>query len=245
MHSHRDGRDRRPLETDRHILSDADFSLVLANAAHVKNVPGRKTDVNDATLLADLLAHGLIRGSFVPDQQTQEMRDLLRTRKQLTRSRSRHVQRLQKTLEDANIKPDSVISDIMGLSGRKMIEALITGQSDPGQLAHLAHRRIKASPEELREALRGRATSIGRSTLWRALWHHRPPPDHHSWRRRTERMRHPRRNRPRHEPLPDGRAPDLLGRPVPEERRECGQAVFDPDARRTRRTSVDGTNPRC
>ena len=104
-----------------HILSDGDFALVLANAAHVKNVPGRKTDVNDATWLADLLAHGLIRGSFVPDPQTQEMRELLRTRKQLTRERSRHVQRLQKTLEDANIKLDSEISDIMGLSGRKMI----------------------------------------------------------------------------------------------------------------------------
>jgi transposase len=141
-----------------HILSDGDFALVLANAAHVKNVPGRKTDVNDATWLADLLAHGLIRGSFVPDPQTQEMRDLLRTRKQLMRERTRHVQRLQKTLEDANIKLDSVISDVMGLSGRRMIEALIAGQSDPEQLAQLAHRRIKATPEELCEALRGRVT---------------------------------------------------------------------------------------
>ena len=148
-----------------HILSDADFSLVLANAAHVKNVPGRKTDVNDATWLADLLAHGLIRGSFVPDQQTQEMRDLLRTRKQLTRERSRHVQRLQKTLEDANIKLDSEISDIMGLSGRKMIEALIAGESDPERLAQLAHRRIKAPPEALREALRGRITPHHRFLL--------------------------------------------------------------------------------
>src|SRR5438309_2615727 len=76
-----------------HVLSDGDFTLVLANAAHVKNVPGRKTDVNDATWLADLLAHGLIRGSFVPDEQTQEMRTLLRTRKQLVRECSRHVQR--------------------------------------------------------------------------------------------------------------------------------------------------------
>ena len=148
-----------------HILSDGDFSLVLANAAHVKNVPGRKTDVNDATWLADLLAHGLIRGSFVPDQQTQEMRDLLRTRKQLTRERSRHVQRLQKTLEDANIKLDSEISDIIGLSGRKMIEALIAGESDPEQLARLAHRRIKAPPEALREALRGRVTRHHRFLL--------------------------------------------------------------------------------
>jgi transposase len=148
-----------------HILSDGNFSLVLANAAHVKNVPGRKTDVNDATWLADLLAHGLIRGSFVPDPQTQEMRNLLRTRKQLTRERSRHVQRLQKTLEDANIKLDSEISDIMGLSGRKMIEALIAGESDPEQLARLAHRRIKAPPEALREALRGRITPHHRFLL--------------------------------------------------------------------------------
>jgi len=148
-----------------HILSDGDFALVLANAAHVKNVPGRKTDVNDATWLADLLAHGLIRSSFVPDQQTQEMRDLLRTRKQLVREASRHIQRLQKTLEDANIKLDSVISDVMGLSGRRMIEALIAGQSDPEQLAQLAHRRIKATPEELCEALRGRVTRHHRFLL--------------------------------------------------------------------------------
>ena len=148
-----------------HILSDGNFSLVLANAAHVKNVPGRKTDVNDATWLADLLAHGLIRGSFVPDPQTQEMRNLLRTRKQLTRERSRHVQRLQKTLEDANIKLDSEISDIMGLSGRKIMEALIAGESDPEQLARLAHRRIKAPPEALRQALRGRITPHHRFLL--------------------------------------------------------------------------------
>src|SRR5437879_5618910 len=131
-----------------HVLSDGDFTLVLANAAHVKNVPGRKTDVNDATWLADLLAHGLIRGSFVPDEQTQEMRTLLRTRKQLVRECSRHVQRLQKTLEDANIKLDSVISDIVGLSGRRMIEALIAGETEPAALAAMAHRRIKATPDE-------------------------------------------------------------------------------------------------
>jgi len=148
-----------------HILSDGDFTLVLANAAHVKNVPGRKTDVNDAIWLADLLAHGLIRGSFVPDEQTQEMRTLLRTRKQLVRESSRHIQRLQKTLEDANIKLDSVISDVMGLSGRKMIEALIAGESDPERLAQLAHRRIKATPVMLGEALRGRVTRHHRFLL--------------------------------------------------------------------------------
>lgn len=148
-----------------HVLSDGDFALVLANAAHVKNVPGRKTDINDAAWLADLVAHGLIRGSFVPDEQTQELRNLLRTRKQLVRQRSSHIQRLQKTLEDANIKLDSVISDVMGLSGRTMIEALIAGENDPDRLAELAHRRIRTPPEALREALRGRVSKHHRFLL--------------------------------------------------------------------------------
>jgi transposase len=129
---------------------------VLANAKQVKNVPGRKTDVNDATWLADLLAHGLIRASFVPDAPTQVLRNLLRTRKQLVRERSSHVQRLQKTLEDANIKLDSVVTDIIGMTGRAMLEALIAGETDPSKLAALAHPRIKAPPARLREALRGR-----------------------------------------------------------------------------------------
>lgn len=148
-----------------HILSDGEFELMLANAAHVKNVPGRKTDVNDATWLADLLAHGLIRGSFVPDQPTQEMRDFLRTRKQFVREGGSHVQRIQKTLEDANIKLDSVISDIVGVSGRRMIEAMISGEADPNALAALADRRIKASPAELEAALRGRMTAHHRTML--------------------------------------------------------------------------------
>src|ERR1700731_703142 len=148
-----------------HILADGDFKLMLANAAHVKNVPGRKTDVNDATWLADLMAHGLIRSSFVPDEPTQEMRNFLRTRKQFVRQRSRHVQRLQKTLEDANIKLDSVISDIVGLSGRRMIEALIAGETEPGALAAMAHRRINATPDELQAALRGRVTRHHRFLL--------------------------------------------------------------------------------
>ena len=128
-----------------HILDDGEFALVLANAAHVKNVPGRKTDVNDAMWLAELLAHGLIRASFVPDAQTQEMRNLLRTRKQLVREQSSHVQRVQKTLEDANIKLDSVLTDLMGKSGRAMIEALIAGETNPAKLASLADRRVKAA----------------------------------------------------------------------------------------------------
>lgn len=139
-----------------HILSDSEFTLVLANAAHVKNVPGRKTDVNDATWLADLLAHGLIRASFVPETETQDLRTLLRTRKQLVREKVSHTQRLQKTLEDANIKLDSVITDILGKSGRAIIDALIAGESDPSKLAALADARIRSPQQKLRDALCGR-----------------------------------------------------------------------------------------
>jgi transposase len=147
------------------ILSDGDFELVLANAAHIKNVPGRKTDVSDAAWIADLMAHGLIRSSFVPEQEIQELRELLRTRKQLGRQQSSHIKRLQKTLEGANIKLDSVITDIVGKSGRAMIQALIAGETDPVKLAGLADRRIRASPEQLREALRGRVTEHHRFLL--------------------------------------------------------------------------------
>jgi transposase len=148
-----------------HILADGDFQLVLANAAHVKNVPGRKTDVSDAEWHTDLLAHGLIRASFVPDTQTQELRALMRTRKQLVREAASHIQRVQKTLEDANIKLDSVISDLMGKSGRAMIEAMIAGETNPSKLAAFADRRLKASPAQLREALRGRVTKQHRFLL--------------------------------------------------------------------------------
>ena len=148
-----------------HILADGDFELVLANAAHIKGVPGRKSDVKDADWVSDLLAHGLIRASFVPDSPTQEMRTLMRTRKQLSREQARHILRIQKTLEDANIKLDSVISDLMGVSGRKMIEALIAGQRDPAKLARLADPRVQASQETLRQALSGRVTRQHRFLL--------------------------------------------------------------------------------
>ena len=148
-----------------HILADGDFELVLANAAHVKNVPGRKTDVKDADWVSDLLAHGLIRASFVPDSPTQEMRTLMRTRKQLVREKASHVLRIQKTLEDANIKLDSVITDVLGLSGRRIIEALIAGQRHPAKLARLTDPRVKASQDALREALRGRVTKSHRFLL--------------------------------------------------------------------------------
>jgi transposase len=131
------------------ILSEGKFELMVANAAHIKNVPGRKTDMNDAMWIADLLACGLIKASFVPEQEIQELRSLLRTRKQLTREQTRHVQRIQKTLDEANIKLDSMITDIMGVTGRRMIEGMIGGLRNPFKLAELADRRIKASPKAL------------------------------------------------------------------------------------------------
>lgn len=147
------------------ILSDGAFELIVANAAHIRNVPGRKTDVNDATWIADLLACGLIRASFVPEQEIQELRTLLRARTQLIREQTRLFQRLQKALEEANIKLDSAITDIMGLSGRRMVEAIIAGQTNPAVLADLADRRIKAPREQLVEALRGRVTDHHRFML--------------------------------------------------------------------------------
>jgi prefoldin subunit 5 len=111
---------------------------------------------NDATWIADLLAHGLIRASFIPEQDIQDLRSLMRARKQMTRQQISHVQRVQKTLEEANIKLDSVITDIMGATGRRMIEAMIAGEANPIKLAQLADCRIKSPRDQLTEALRGR-----------------------------------------------------------------------------------------
>jgi transposase len=147
-----------------HVLEGA-FELVLANAAHIRNVPGRKTDINDATWIADLLAHGLIRGSFVPPAAIQHVRELTRTRKQLVREVAQHTQRIQKTLEDANIKLTGTISDVLGLTGRAILDALVAGETDPERLADLAHRRIKAPRIKLVETLRGRVTEHHRFLL--------------------------------------------------------------------------------
>jgi transposase len=146
-----------------HIL-EGDFELTLANAQHVKAVPGRKSDVNDAQWLAELLAHGLVRASVVPPEPQRQLRDLTRTRKQLTREVARHAQRIQKVLEDANIKLDSVVSDILGVAARQIVQALAAGESDPGKLVALRG-ALKARPEELREALRGRMTEHHRFML--------------------------------------------------------------------------------
>jgi transposase len=138
-----------------HVL-EGSFALVLANAGAIRNVPGRKTDVNDAMWIADLLAHGLIRGSFVPPTPVQELRDLTRTRTQLVREIARHTQRIQKTLEDANIKLAAVITDILGVTGRAILDALIAGETDLDALAKLRRGSMKASHDELVEALRGK-----------------------------------------------------------------------------------------
>jgi len=147
-----------------HILSDGEFELVLANATHVKNVPGRNTNVNDATWLADLLAHGLIRASFVPAEPTPaDARSAAHP--QAICARAQQPRAAPSALEDANIKLDSVITDIVGLSGRRMIEALFAGQTDPEALAALAHGRLHASKEELEAALRGRVKAHHRFML--------------------------------------------------------------------------------
>lgn len=147
-----------------HVL-EGEFELILANAMHIKNVPGRKTDVKDATWIADLLAHGLIRASFVPPRPVQELRALTRTRKQLVRERTSHVQRLDKLLQDANIKLGSVISNIVGRSGRAILEGIIRGEDNPEELAAWVDSRIRAKHEQIVEALRGTVTANHRFLL--------------------------------------------------------------------------------
>ena len=139
-----------------YLLEDAGFEVMLVNARQVKNLPGRKSDVSDAVWLAQLGAHGLVRGSFVPPAPIRELRDLTRARTLMTRERGREIQRLEKLLEDAGIKLSSVASDITGVSGRLMLQALIDGQRDPATLAELAKRRLRVKIPELTEALTGR-----------------------------------------------------------------------------------------
>ena len=147
-----------------HVL-ESQFTLVLANALHIRHVPGGKSDMTDAAWIADLLAHGLIRSSFVPPAPIQELRDLTRTRKQLVGEIARHTLRLQKTLEDANLKLTHVVSDILGTSGRAILKALIAGETDPNRLVDLTTGRLKATREQLVDALHGRVTAHHRFML--------------------------------------------------------------------------------
>jgi transposase len=137
-----------------YLLEDA-LTVMLVNAHDARNMPGRKTDVSDAAWLADLGAHGLLRGSLVPPEPIRRLRDLTRARTALTRDRARQVQRIEKILEDAGIKLSTVATDIMGVSGRAMLEALIQGRDEPAAMADLAKRRLRSKIGALTEALTG------------------------------------------------------------------------------------------
>jgi transposase len=137
-------------------LLEEQFTLLLVNARHVKAVPGRKTDVQDAEWLADLLRHGLLRGSFVPTREQRELRELTRYRAALVRDHTAEVNRLQKTLEGANIKLAAVATDVNGVSARAMLTRLVAGQTEPAALAELAKGRLRAKIPELEQALVGR-----------------------------------------------------------------------------------------
>ena len=147
-----------------HLLEE-EFTLLLGHAGHIAKVPGRKSDVIDAEWIADLLAHGLIRASFVPPTPIQEIRDLTRTRKQLVREVVQHTQRIQKTLDLANLKITGVLSDVLGVTGRAIVRALIAGDTDPHRLADLARGRAKQKRAALVEALTGRLTPHHRRML--------------------------------------------------------------------------------
>src|SRR5438445_6031812 len=137
-------------------LLEDHVTCLLVNAAHVKQVPGRKTDVQDCAWLAQLLEHGLLRGSFVPPAPIRELRDLTRYRKVLIQDRTREANRLHKLLEDAGIKLASVATDILGVSGRAMLQALVSGTTDPDLLADLARGTLRKKLPALRHALAGR-----------------------------------------------------------------------------------------
>lgn len=146
-------------------ILEGSFALVLANAGHIKNLPGRKTDAKDCQWIAELLAHGLIKGSLVPGREQRELRDLTRMRTNLVQEKVRVANRIQKVLEQANIKLASVASDVLGASGRDMLRALIAGEQDPAAIAELARQRLRAKIPALTEALRGRVTAHHRFML--------------------------------------------------------------------------------
>ncbi|HEV3443867.1 MAG TPA: IS110 family transposase [Gemmataceae bacterium] len=144
---------------------DGEFDLTLCNAAHIKQVPGRKTDQKDAEWIADLLRHGLLKKSFVPPQPQQDLRELTRYRAQVSADRSAVSNRIRKLLEGANIKLGSVASDVLGVSGRRMLEAIVKGEADPDRLADLALGQLKEKRAQLIEALSGRIRDHHRKLL--------------------------------------------------------------------------------
>lgn len=152
-------------------LLEDHFQVTLANAQHVRGLPGRKTDVGDAEWIADLLQHGLIRASFVPNRAQRELRELTRYRKALIRARTAEVNRIQKVLTGANIKMDTVVTDMMGASGRDMLAALMVGVLQPQQMADLARGRMRQKLEELEHALTGFMGAHQRFMLAQQLAH--------------------------------------------------------------------------
>ena len=152
-------------------ILEGQMELLVVNAQHIKAVPGRKTDVKDAEWIAELLQHGLLKASFIPPQSQRDLRDLTRYRTTLVRERARIVNRLQKVLEDANLKLAGVATDVMGVSGRAMLEALLAGQTDTGQLAELAKGRLRKKIPQLKEALTGRVREHHRFMLSEQLSH--------------------------------------------------------------------------
>jgi transposase len=135
------------------------LTLLVVNAQHMKAVPGRKTDVKDAAWMAELLRHGLLRGSFIPSKPQRQLRELPRHRTTLVQDRARVINRLQMVLEDANIKLASVVTDIRGVSARAMLEALLAGERDVAALAELARGRLRTKRDQLAAALQGYFTS--------------------------------------------------------------------------------------
>src|SRR5258707_2802897 len=152
-------------------LLEGNFELVVVNAQHIKAVPGRKTAVRDAEWIADLLRHGLLRASFIPDRSQRELRELTRYRTTLIHDRANEVNRLQKVLEGANIKLASVATDILGKSGRDMLEALVGGASDSALLAQLARGRLREKLPQLEQALAGQFGAHRRFLLAQQLAH--------------------------------------------------------------------------
>lgn len=152
-------------------LLEGSFEVLLVNASHIKAVPGKKTDIKDCEWIADLLSHGLLKGSFIPPQPIRDLRDLTRYRKSLSDERTREINRLQKLLETANIKLSSVATDVMGVSGKAMLEAILSGSTDPKVLADLAKGRLRNKLSLLKEALQGRFRPHHRFLLGQILSH--------------------------------------------------------------------------
>ena len=154
-----------------HTILEATFIVLVVNAHHIKNVPGRKTDIKDAEWIADLLRHGLLRASFIPPLPQRDLRDLTRQRTNLVQDRVTVVNRLQKVLEWANLKLASVATDITGVSARAMLQAIVAGEADPTVLADLAHGRMRSKRETLEQALTGRLREHHRYLLVQQVLH--------------------------------------------------------------------------